>query len=266
MSRGRSMARKNTRRRRKAPRWQMPRLDWGRVAGTVSAVAVVVATYLAAMWLMDRPIQQVVVTGAFERVSADRVEATMAHMLDKGFLGADLEAVRRELEQMDWIAGATVRRRWPSSLVVRVTEQEAAACWGERGLLNRQGELFVKQTDHVPMELPRLAGPPGTEARVTERYFALQEELERRGLAAMSLTLGERGDWKLRLSNGIRVRFGAKDVDQRIQRFLYALDRVVAVVAKEVDYVDMRYTNGFAIGWKQKPMRNAAAGESGPNV
>ena len=260
------MARKNTRRRTKKTRWQMRSVDWGKVAGLLAAVGVVLATYMGAMWLMDRPIQQVVVTGAFERVSADRVEAAMAGMLDRGFLGADLEAVRRDLERMDWIASATVRRRWPASLVVRVTEQQAAACWGERGLLNRQGELFVEQSDHVPMELPRLAGPTGTEARVTKRYFALQAELEPRGISAMSLTLGERGDWKLRLSNGIRVRFGAKDVDQRIKRFMYALDRVVAVVAKEVDYVDMRYTNGFAIGWKPKAMRRAAAGESGPNV
>ena len=34
-------------------------------------------------------------------------------------------------------------------------------------------------------------------------------------------------------------------------RFYAALDEVVAPVAADVRFVDMRYTNGFSIGWKR---------------
>ena len=44
-----------------------------------------------------------------------------------------------------------------------MTEEAPIACWGERGLLNAAGELFLPDADHVPAELPRLHGPAGTE-------------------------------------------------------------------------------------------------------
>ena len=51
-------------------------------------------------------------------------------------------------------------------------EQTAAARWGESGLLNTRGELFVRAAAHVPAELPRLSGPEGTESQVAQRYMS----------------------------------------------------------------------------------------------
>jgi cell division protein FtsQ len=85
---------------------------------------------------------------------------------------------------------------------------------------------------------------------------ALQEQLVARGLSVVSLRLDDRGAWSFQLSNGIRVRLGSDQVDERLARFFRALDVVVAGVTEEVDYLDLRYTNGFAVGWK--PARAAS--------
>jgi cell division septal protein FtsQ len=48
-----------------------------------------------------------------------------------------------------------------------------------------------------------------------------------------------------------------------------ALDQVVAERAEQVDYIDMRYTNGFAIGWKESALshrRLEQSGEGAPHV
>ena len=89
--------------------------------------------------------------------------------------------------------------------------------------------------------------------------FRIQERLEHRGMAAVSLhTSTVAAPGSSRLNNGIRVRLGASTVDRRIERFFVALDQVVASQAEFVDYIDMRYTNGFAIGWKDgDPMHGA---------
>ena len=56
-------------------------------------------------------------------------------------------------------------------------------------------------------------------------------------------------------------------MSQRLDRFFDALDRVIAAEAERVDYVDMRYTNGFAIGWKdRKPVRAQFTEDAEPNV
>jgi len=186
--------------------------------------------------------------------------------MGKGFLAADLDAIRDQVTALPWVATARVSRRWPGTLDVTVTEEEPAARWGADGLLNPQGRLFVRHTSHIPAELPRLSGPEGSEAEVAARYVAINEKLVERGLVAAALALDGRGAWTLVLSNGIGVRLGSQDVDARLARFYEALDTVVGPVAADVQFVDMRYTNGFSVGWKQQRAASAAPGDERPRM
>lgn len=242
-------------------------VNWARIAIFGAVATLAFCGYAATLWVMDRPIDAVVINGAFERVSAIQVEDALSLHVQTGFLSADLRSMRAELLEIPWVANANVRRRWPGSIEVQISEERPAACWGKAGLLNVRGEVIVDEAQHVPAELPRLVGPEGTERRVSEMFFAIKERLEQRGMAAVALRLDQRGAWEVQLSSGIRVRLGASFVDQRLDRFFAALDKLIAAQAERVEYVDMRYTNGFAIGWKaQKPIRAQFAEEAEPNV
>ena len=234
-------------------------VQWARLITLCTVLAISVSVYVATLWLMNRPIQSVVIDGAFERVSAIQVEDALGQYIQTGFLSADLHAMRRQLHQLSWVAGATVRRRWPGTIEVSIEEQSPAARWGNAGLLNIDGELFIENVTHAPAELPLLSGPRGTEQRVAKMYFRVEERLERRGMAAVSLRLDDRGAWEMQLISGIRVRLGARMVESRLHRLFEALDKVIAAQAEDVDYIDMRYTNGFAIGWKNQTPQNAEA-------
>lgn len=249
------------------PKLNLPAVNWARIAILGAVTSLAFCGYAAALWVMDRPIEAVVINGAFERVSAIQVEDALTTHVQTGFLSANLRTIRAELLEIPWVANANVRRRWPGSIEVQIAEERPAACWGEAGLLNVDGELFIDHVQHVPAELPRLSGPQGTERRVSRMFFAIEERLEQRGMAAVALRLDQRGAWEVQLSSGIRVRLGASFVDQRLDRFFEALDKVISARAEQVDYVDMRYTNGFAIGWKdQKPMRAEFRQEGDSNV
>jgi len=242
-------------------------VNWTRivVAGAVASLAF--SAYAAALWVMDRPIESVMINGAFERVTGLQIEDALTMHLEGGFLTADLRSMRAELIEIPWVANANVRRRWPGVIEVHIEEEQPTACWGKAGLLNIDGELFVEQAQHVPAELPRLTGPSGTEQRVAKMFFRIERRLEQRGMAAVALSLDQRGAWEVQLSSGIRVRLGASFVDQRLDRFFEALDKVIAAEAERVDYVDMRYTNGFAVGWKdERPMRAVSREGADPNV
>jgi cell division protein FtsQ len=254
------MPRKPNLKRQKKRRVELPRINWSRMISASAALALIATVYVCTLWLMDQSIDAVVVNGAFQRVSAMQIEESLAPHVKTGFLSADLGAMQSELAAVPWVAQASIRRRWPRTIEVSITEEQAAACWGERGLLNTAGELFVTDASHVPAELPRLAGPDGAEARVAGLYFRLAKRLEQRGLAALALSLDGRGAWQLRLNNGIEVRLGARAVDLRIDRFFVALDRVISREADAVEYVDMRYTNGFSVGWKAGRGRAASSG------
>jgi cell division protein FtsQ len=246
---------------------RLPTVDWRAVAALAGGIAMSGGAWFVSAWLLNRPIETIVVNGSFQRVSPIRLEALIEPHVRAGFLEVDLDATRRDLETLPWIAAAEVRRKWPGTLEIQIREEVPIACWGERGLLNSEGKLFVSDADHVPAELPRLHGPPGTEALVTARYFRVQGELERRGMAAVAVRLDERGAWAFETSNGVEVRLGANSVEERIARFFQALDSVLAHGAAEMAYVDMRYPNGFAIGWKNgTQIKTASAREPRPNA
>jgi cell division protein FtsQ len=245
----------------------LPQIDWGQL-GSVALLALVgVGFWMGATWVLERPVNSVRVDGRFERVSALQVEAAMAPYLDEGFLKTDLQDMQQAIVALPWVQEASVRRSWPSTFSVSIIEERAAARWGEDGLLNVYGELFVQHAKHVPAELPRLSGPANTEFQVAQQFFELDTQLEQRGLYAVTLKMDERGSWELGLSNGIVVRFGAVEVATRAARFFRALDGVLQPLASKVEYVDMRYTNGFAVGWKSADrMELADKGETDPHA
>ncbi len=261
------MLRRRNRRRQERPVAKLPAVNWRIVGVATGAALFAVGAWLGVTWLLNRPIDTIVVAGPFQRVSPIKIEALVEPYARAGFLDIDLAATRRELTALPWVASADVRRRWPGRLEIRIREETPVACWGERGLLNAAGELFLADAGHVPAELPRLSGPAGTEGPVTARYFKLQEQLENRGMAAVALALDARGAWAFETSTGLKVRLGANSVDTRIERFFAVLDGTLAQLAGEVDYVDMRYPNGFAIGWKKAAGAAAAAAkERDPNA
>ena len=248
------MARRKRSRSRSRSRFQKP--DFARVALFLRRAAVAAVGLVApilALWgvvvLLDRPVRAVTVQGPFERVSVMQLEAAVGDLRGVGFLSIDLEGVRRRVLAIDWVDEAVVRRRWPAGIEVTVSEQEPAARWGDSGLLNVRGELFVRDARHVPPELPRLSGPEGTEATVARRYLDTRALLAAAGFNLRSLTLDARGSWRIELSNGVEVRLGREAFDERLRRFARVAGPMVTDRPGQVRYVDLRYSRGFAIGW-----------------
>ena len=245
------MTRKQARRRKqkKAARFSLPRIMLGRVVAPVVAITAVLATYFLSASMLDRPIRSIEINGPFQRVTALQIEEAISDELEDGFVSADLAGIQQSIVEMPWIYQATVARRWPSRLRITVTEQVPAAIWGERGLLNVRGELFVSDARHIPAELPRLSGPEDRSAEVAKRYLDVRERLIPVGLDLRRVHLDARGAWDMTLHNGVEVRIGRREVNARTDLFLDIVADIITGRATEIEYVDMRYSNGFTIGW-----------------
>lgn len=245
------------RNRRKSPQKRsslagaLATFDWRRWGVTLASLAGLAAAGAAVMWTLDQPIQTVNVTGRFQRVSPVDVERAVKQAVSGvGLISVNLADVRQAIAAIPWVDTVTVQRAWPRGLHIVVSEQVAAARWRENGLLNTRGELFITDARHVPEELARLDGPEGTEREVARRYLVAQGRLAEAGLRLTALRLDARGAWEFDLSNGVTVRLGRRQVDQRFERFVTTAAKLVTQRADDIAYVDMRYANGFAIGWR----------------
>ena len=193
----------------------------------------------------------VAVEGRFQRVAPLDVERVVkASVHGAGLLTVDLDAVRRALHTLPWVDAASVQRAWPRGLTVLGHRADRGGALGRARLLNTRGELFVTDERHMPPELPQLEGPQGKQGEVAQRYLAAEGRLAEAGLRLTALRLDARGAWELDLDNGVTVRLGRRQVDERFERFMSTALKLVTQRADDIAYVDMRYTNGFAIGWR----------------
>jgi cell division protein FtsQ len=230
-------------------------------SGSVLLAAVMIWSVLA---LLDRPVQNVEVTGLFLRVSPLEIEQTVlaysksSERRGHGFVSLDLNGLKSSIKKIAWVDRVRIERRWPNGVRVTISEQVPGARWGEHGLLNARGELFLQDARFMPAELPQLNGPDGTQAEVADLYLKTYPRLATIGLRLAHVTLDPRGAWELIVTptqatatnnGGVVVRLGRQDVTERLDRFIVAASPLIALHAGEVSYVDMRYSNGFAVGW-----------------
>jgi cell division protein FtsQ len=228
-------------------------INWKRWTPFMLVLVAALGATLAIRSALNQPLRTVAVEGRFQRVQPLDVEKAVRQRVgNQGVVAVNLDTVGAAVRRIPWVDRATVARSWPSGLRVFVVEQTPVARWGESGLLNTRGELFVNDARHIPPELPELVGPPGSENLMTTRYLAVQGRLEEAGMRLAQLRLDERGAWEFVLDNGVRLRLGRMQVDERFDRFMAAAARIVASRADEIAYVDLRYATGFAIGWKSK--------------
>jgi len=244
------LGRKN-RRKQTERKWQLPQVNWRALAMSFGSLGAVCAVAAVVTWTLDQPIESVSVAGRFQRVAPVDVERVVKqHVRGAGLLSVNLGEVRRAIHTLPWVDAVSVQRAWPRGLRVLVIEQVAAARWGDSGLLNTRGELFSKDERHMPPELAALSGPEGKESVVAQRYLAAQGRLIQAGLRLTAMRLDARGAWEFDLSNGVTVRLGRRQIDERFDKFINAALRLVTQRGGDISYVDMRYTNGFAIGWR----------------
>jgi len=166
---------------------------------------------------------------------------------------ADLSGLRTRIEALPWVGRARVSRVWPDRLDIRVWERVPAARWGEQQLLDADGAAFAPPAHDLqpaPIQaLPQLSGPVSREAEVMGAYRGLNEALQSSDFAPEGLSLDARGEWRMTTARGIELRLGDGDPLAHVPLLLGTISRTLAPYMEQIAYIDLRYTNGFSVGW-----------------
>lgn len=216
-------------------------------ANLLYAVAAALMLYGAVHYLIHLPIfplRDIQVTGDVAHVTHEQVEAVVTRELRGNFFTVDLAQARAAFEKLPWVRKVNVRRQWPDRLEFAVEEHRPLARWGSTALVSAQGEVFEAA---INTTLPVLQGPEGTAPEVVSRFQAFQLALEPVGKHIVHMTLSARRAWVLKLDDGMVLELGRDNLDSRLAGFVAAYERTVARLPQPSTYIDLRYTNGFAV-------------------
>jgi len=206
------------------------------------------------------PIDSVQIEGRFVHLSQDDLRQQVQLVLAGDYFTADIEAIRASLLSLPWVQDASIRRQWPSTIQIRVVERQPVAYWSDDSFLSDGGELFKPENINKELQLPVIKGPQGLQHKVWEFLLVLHTELSGLGLDVEKLELDERRSWSMLLANGVEVQLGRNDTEKRMQRFIKVFSMQNAPNIDDIEYIDLRYPNGFAMRGRSGLDKESAAG------
>jgi len=189
-------------------------------------------------------LRHVEVLGDTRHVTHSQVEGIVKLGLTGTFFTVDLQQLRTAFEKLPWVREVKLRRQWPDRLEVEITEHVALARWGSTALVNTQGEMFQAAYDG---KLPVFVGPAGTSKEIAIQYEFFRRNLSQIQAKPVLVQLTARRAWQVKLDNGLTLQLGRDDVEMRLARFIAVHERTVGALARRIEYVDLRYPNGFAV-------------------
>jgi cell division protein FtsQ len=248
--------------------WDRPDI-LDRVAAALFTAAFLLVVYELTWIVVRQPVfalRHVEVTGDSQHVTHAQLETILQKELKGTFFTLNLPRLRAGFEKLPWVREVRLRRHWPDRLEVNVIEHVPLARWGSTALVNTEGEVFHAAHDG---KLPVFVGPPGTAKEISIQYEHFRRSLASIGATPVRVQVTARRAWQIRLENGPTLELGREDVEARLARYIEVHERTVAALNRRVDYVDLRYANGFAVripelkGEPRERERAAAKGNKG---
>lgn len=238
-----------------------------RLVGGVVLSAFLLGGTASLVWFFAQPttlpIKHVRIAGEMQFLSRDALYEALGDLASAGFFNVDVRGIKAAAEALPWVDRASVRRIWPDALRVEIEEQKPLALWmsGDKvaALVNVRGELFHPQDLEVAEKsqalqhgLAKFSGPKESSLAVARQSAQFNAVLAGVGLTVSALGLNERRAWELLTDNGIHLVLGREAGMDSLARFAAAYPQALAQKVADIALVDLRYTNGFAVQWKNK--------------
>jgi cell division protein FtsQ len=179
-------------------------------------------------------------------------------------LGFSLADARSRIETLTWVDHATVERRLPGTIVVKLDERRPFAVWQNQGkfvLIDREGQIVTNQDVSQFRDLPLVVGTgaPASAAALIDALVA-RPGLQSRVVAAVRV--GERR-WNLRLNSGTDVLLPEGHEVAALDR-LQQLQAQHALLDRPLQTVDLRLPDRLVIRPRPDPRAAAAAAAKSP--
>ena len=181
------------------------------------------------------------------RTRPERLLAAVDVMRGDPILGFDPQGARARIEALPWVSKATVERRLPSVVFVRIEERTAIALWQEGGAVAVIDEAGVAIPGARPQDFAglTLVVGPDAPAHAAELLRLLESEPDLRDRVVAAVRVGGRR-WNLRFYGGTDVRLPETGATEAWAQFA-RIERQHGVLQRDVDSIDLRLPDRLVV-------------------
>lgn len=201
------------------------------------------------------PIRTIQLSGTFENLSQGEIESALQQYIGQGFFSLDIHQLQRVLHQKSWTDSVSVRRVWPDKLRVTITEKKPVARWDERHLLSDSASVYLADTAAFA-HLPLVHAASHQPEWALRQFYSLEARFDSVDERLVALRVDSRGALDVELINGLQIKLGRSDIDRKIDRLVNIYLQQILPRREQIQRLDLRYSNGFAVAWKQEVLQS----------
>ncbi len=198
-----------------------------------------------------------------KRTERSVVLETLGVVRGQPILAFDPHAAKARLERLPWIRGATVERRLPDVIHVRLVERQPLARWQNQGriaVIDRRGEVIPGADPKSFARLLVVVGE-GAADRTPDLLAMLNGEPELRSRVSAAVWVRGRR-WNLRLDDSIDVRLPEQNPGAAWAELARA-QREHGVLRRDVAVVDLRLPDRLVVRTTSEAAPKRAPGRGG---
>ncbi len=220
---------------------------------TLLATALVVAVWL---WRNIQnpnqyPIQHVKITANGHYVPNYMLKQNIMMHLHGGFFSLNVAELREGLLENPWVESVSIRRIWPDSLFVEISEAQPLARWNQDGVVSVKGNIIHPDQNSIPSGLPEIQASDEIKDTIVPIFAEFNEELARVNLHLSKLQVTKREAWTAWLNSGLQVSMCRENVEKQFSNFVMLYPKLINDPAAEAVSVNLCYPNGLAVSWKK---------------
>jgi cell division protein FtsQ len=163
-------------------------------------------------------------------------------------LAVDPLRAKEQLEALPWVRSASIERRLPGTLYVRLVERQPLAVWqhdGKQELIDRDGTVIPVTDLSRFAKLPTVVGDDQARHAAAQLIDLLTNEPDLAARVTAAVLVGDRR-WNVRIDNAIDVLLPEDDMSGAWAR-LAELERDNRLLQRDVQTVDLRLPDRLVV-------------------
>jgi cell division protein FtsQ len=216
------------------------------------ALILLFATYEVAIRYAEPrllPIRHIKLNGQCERINLSAIKYQIASHI-KGFFTTNMTQLKEDILTVPFVDQVVVKRIWPDTLHIVLSEQQLVARWGNDLVVSSKGQIMRTRIDNH-RHLPQFRGPEGQAEKMLQQYNEMTQLLLPFNLSIAALNLNSRRSWDLTLDNGLKILLGRKDVSAHLLSLTAVLPKLKKRHGDRISVIDLRYPNGISVHLKE---------------